>query len=125
MLDREYRHPRLTVEQYHRLIQDGILTADDPVELLEGLLILKDKKSPAHACCTQLLYREIQSRLPSNWHAASHQPITFIDSEPEPDGAVIRGEIETYSQRHPSAKDVALVAEVSDTSLERDRVVKQ
>jgi len=35
---------RLSVEQYHRMIRFGILTDDDPVELLEGWLITKMPK---------------------------------------------------------------------------------
>jgi len=31
---------RLSVDQYHAMIRVGILTGDDPVELLEGWLIL-------------------------------------------------------------------------------------
>lgn len=37
---------RLTVEQYHHMIQAGILTEDDPVELLEGWLVTKMSKNP-------------------------------------------------------------------------------
>jgi hypothetical protein len=30
---------RITVEQYHAMIDAGILTEDDPVELLEGYMV--------------------------------------------------------------------------------------
>ena len=35
---------RLSVDQYHAMIQAGILTEDDPVELLEGWLVTKMSK---------------------------------------------------------------------------------
>ncbi len=44
-------------------------------------------------------------------------------SEPEPDVAVARGTIRDYEQRHPNAEDIALVVEVSDSSLEKDRLL--
>ena len=41
------------------------------------------------------------------------------DSEPEPDVAVVEGEIADYRDAHPSA--ALLVVEVADDSLRRDR----
>ncbi|WP_250123023.1 hypothetical protein [Chroococcidiopsis sp. CCMEE 29] len=46
---------RLSVEQYHAMIQAGILTDDDPVELLEGWLVFKMPKNPAHRATTRLV----------------------------------------------------------------------
>ncbi|MCC6539018.1 MAG: Uma2 family endonuclease, partial [Bryobacterales bacterium] len=51
-------------------------------------------------------------------------PLTTSDSEPEPDVVVLAGEFDDYAMRHPSAQDVALVVEVADTSLSRDRGLK-
>ena len=46
------------------------------------------------------------------------------DSEPEPDVAVVRGDIVDYLSRHPGPGDVALVAEISDSSRSQDRELK-
>ena len=46
---------RLTVAQYHEMIQAGILTADDQLELLEGLLVTKMTKNPPHSLATQMV----------------------------------------------------------------------
>lgn len=53
------------------------------------------------------------------------EPITLIDSEPEPDVVVVRGDTRQYLDRHPGAEDIALVIEVSDTTLQRDRNTKK
>ena len=53
---------RLSVEQYHAMIQADILTEDDPVELLEGWLVTKMPKNPKHSLVTQLI-REALARL--------------------------------------------------------------
>lgn len=82
---------RLRVDQYHAMIQSGILSGDDPVELLEGWLIVKMPKNPAHRISTHLVRTAIESILPSGWYVDSQEPITLSDSEPEPDVMIVRG----------------------------------
>jgi Uma2 family endonuclease len=114
---------RICVERYHEMIEAGVLTEDDPVELLEGLLVEKMSKTPPH-CKTNRRMRLIIERLaPAGWFVDAQEPITTADSEPEPDLAVIRGDLEDYSS-HPGPQDLALVVEVSDSSLQRDRTLK-
>lgn len=115
---------RLSVDQYHELIRSGKLTDEDPVELLEGILVYKMPKNTPHSTSTKLGRREIEPRLPVGWHYQTQDPITLNDSEPEPDGAVVRGRIEDYAKAHPGPADVAIVIEVADSSLERDRGMK-
>lgn len=115
---------RLTVKQYHQMIEDGILTADDPVELLEGLLVTKMSKKPQHSLATQLLSDAFAPLMPTGWFVNSQEPITTADSEPEPDIAVIRGNRRDYRQQHPKPDMVALVVEVADATLQRDRTLK-
>jgi Uma2 family endonuclease len=112
---------RLSVEQYHAMIQAGILTEDTPVELLEGVLIANMPKNPAHTTAKRLLLQALVNLLPAGWFADDQEPVTTADSEPEPDVVVIRGSVREYSGRHPSPQDVALVIEVSDATLKRDR----
>lgn len=115
---------RLTVEQYHAMIRSGGLTEDDPVELIEGILVFRMPKYTPHSVATGLARREVERLLPDDWHFRPQEPITLDDGEPEPDGAVARGMIEDYSKAHPGPGDVALVIEVADSSLARDRGIK-
>ncbi len=115
---------RLSVEQYHEMIAAGILTDDDPVELLEGWLITKMPKKPKHSHATNFLGDEIREILPQGWFLRIQEPITMNDSEPEPDVIVIRGSRADDEERHPKPSDVALVVEVSDATLQRDRTLK-
>jgi Uma2 family endonuclease len=62
---------------------------------------------------------------PPGWQVRSQEPITLGDSEPEPDLAVVRGDLGEYEHSHPSPRDVALVVEVADVSIDRDRSIKQ
>ena len=115
---------RLTVDQYHELIRTGKLGEDDPVELLEGILVYKTPKNTPHTTATQLARRAFERLMPAGWHYIAQDPVTLADGEPEPDGAVVRGTIEDYARSHPGPDDLALVIEVADTSLARDRGLK-
>ncbi len=46
---------RLSVEQYHEMVHSGILTEDDPVELLDGWLVEQKPKKPSHTLSTRLM----------------------------------------------------------------------
>jgi Uma2 family endonuclease len=107
------------------MIQAGILTDDDPIELLEGWLVAKMPKNPRHRLVTQLLREALARLLPAGWYVDAQEPITTEDSEPEPDIAVVRGERRDYADRHPGPQDLALLIEVADTTLQRDRTLKK
>lgn len=115
---------RFTVEQYHEMGRRGILTENDRVELLEGWVIDKMPQHPAHSGTTSILQRELIDRLPSGWIVRVQFPVTLGPSEPEPDLAVVTGPEERYFVEHPGPEDIALVVEVSDSSLEYDRSIK-
>lgn len=115
----------LRVDQYHQMIATGVLTEDDPVELLTGWLVPKMPKNPAHRLSTQLLRDWIAACLPPGWFVDSQEPLTTPDSEPEPDVMVVRGTRRDYASRHPLPAEVPVVMEVADTSLQRDRTLKQ
>ena len=115
---------RFTVDEYHRMIEVGILEEDDPVELLEGLILYKLTRTPPHDVAVALAGKILGRLLPDGWHVRQQSAITTDDSEPEPDIAVVRGDERSYSNRHPGPADVAVVIEVADTSLARDRLDK-
>lgn len=116
---------RLSVDQYHRMIREGILTDDDPVELLDGWLIPKMPKNPAHRVATRLTRMALERAIPPGWYVETQEPVTLALSEPEPDLAVILGDTRDYLDRHPGPQEVVLVVEIADTTLERDRVFKK
>ena len=112
---------RFTVAEYHRLIQTGILTDEDKVELLNGYLVLKMPRNPPHDARIQKLNRLLIPILPAGWDIRIQLAVTLTDSEPEPDAAVVRGSADVYEARHPGAGDVGLIVEVADSSLTRER----
>lgn len=82
---------QLSVEQYHQMIQTGILTEDDPIELLEGWLVPKMPKNPPHRISTALVREALTRLLPVGFFVDSQEPLTTDDSEPEPDAMVVQG----------------------------------
>jgi Uma2 family endonuclease len=116
---------RLRVDQYHAMIRTGILTEDDPVELLDGWLVVKMPQNPPHRVAIRLTYKALEAIVPTNWYIDTQAPITTADSEPEPDLMVVRGDPRQYLDRHPTPQDLALVVEVADTSIQRDRAFKK
>src|SRR3954469_18476632 len=116
---------RLSVEQYHEIARAGILTRDDRVELLEGWLVAKMTKYPPHVIAAGQTHDALRGLVPNGWYVSKEDPVTTLDSEPEPDLAVIRGTRRDYRDRHPGPQDVALVVEVADASLPRDRTLKK
>jgi Uma2 family endonuclease len=115
----------MTVEQYHQMADAGILLDGAPVELIEGLLVRKMTKHRPHTIATHRLRTLFPALLPVGWYFDSQEPVTTADSEPEPDGCVIRGALEDYQTRQPLAEETALLIEVSDTTLAFDRGTKK
>ncbi|MBD1925443.1 Uma2 family endonuclease [Trichocoleus sp. FACHB-90] len=107
------------------MIRLGILSDDDPVELLDGWLVYKMPKNPPHRATTKLTRNALEAVIPEGWYVDTQEPITLADSEPEPDVVVVRGNTRDYLDRHPGASEIALIIEVADSTLERDRTSKQ
>ncbi len=106
------------------MIQAGVLTDDDPVELLEGVLVFKMPKNPPHTFVVEAAAEIVGRMLGPGWFYRIQEPVTLVDGEPEPDGVVIRGSRNDYRTSHPGPADIGLVIEVSDSTLARDRGMK-
>jgi Uma2 family endonuclease len=114
---------RLTVAEYDRMIESGILPETNRLELVDGRIEEKDVKSPAHRVATQKTAKALEKVIPIGWHIAKEDPVRIPDrdSEPEPDVSMVRGEIGDYAEQHPGPEDVALVVEVTRSSVAKDR----
>src|SRR5262245_64491062 len=102
---------RWSVDEYHRLIDTGLLGEDDPVQLLEGNMVLKVPPKPPHSNTVTRAVRTLVRSLPDAWQLRAEQPITLADSEPQPDILLARGDHITFRTRHPGPADIGLVVE--------------
>ena len=115
---------RLTVAEYHTMHDAGILLEGERVELLEGYIVEKPMRNPPHDVTLQRLTKRLLRLGLGGWEVRIRSAVSFQDSEPEPDAAVVRGGEATYAARHPEPADFGLIIEVSDSSLLFDRKVK-
>lgn len=124
----------LSIEQYEAMIAQGILPEGAPIELLDGLLVQKDRAArgksqmtvgPKHQQVINKILRRLRGVEDHGCYLAGPGPIRIPPgSEPEPDVAIVEGEPDDYADRHPGAESVRCVIEVSDSSLQRDRASK-
>ncbi len=109
---------KFTLDEYHKMIQTGLLMSGEPYELLEGNLVRKMSHGSPHDSAIQALFKRILRALPIGWDVRCQLATTLpTGSEPEPDLAVVRGDENTYWNRHPNPADIGLLIEVSDSSL--------
>lgn len=122
----------LSIEQYDRMIEEGILPEDTSVELLDGVLVRKDRGDgggdpmtvgEGHAyVVTQLAHLGLRLDAAA-LHMRTQQPIVIPEAgEPEPDAAIVLRPITAAGKPH--AEHVSCVIEVAGTSLDRDRTTK-
>jgi Uma2 family endonuclease len=115
---------QFSVDEFHRMIEAGILGKEDRVELLEGWLVAKMVHNPKHDSTVAAMHEAVQNRLPRGWHIRVQSAITTQDSEPEPDLVVASGSALGYASAHPGPADIALVVEIADSTLRLDRGLK-
>ena len=109
----------ISVEQYHRLNQGGILS--ERTELLRGVIIERMTKSPLHTYVVQLLLKWLGASVTAGQYVRKEEPLTFEDSEPEPDLAVVSGYPGQYRKRHPSTADLVIEVAIATVGLDRDK----
>ena len=112
---------RFSVARYQRMVEMGILTSEDKVELLENYVVLKMPRNPPHDGTIDLISERLSPAVPQGWRLRCQLTIVLADSQPEPDFAFARGDARTYCTRHPSARDIGQLIEVADSSLLRDQ----
>jgi Uma2 family endonuclease len=113
---------RFTVRQYDQMVDDGTIAEDAQVELIEGLLVRKMGKKRPHVQAGKKGLQALLRLVPAGWHVAKEDPMVASDwSKPEPDLAVVQGEVEDYSDRDVTASDIALVVEISAATFTDDR----
>jgi Uma2 family endonuclease len=116
----------LTVAEYHRMGEVGILTEDDRVELIEGELIAMSPIGSEHSGTVNALTRILVQTVGDRGVVAVQNPVQLDDlSEPQPDFAVLKPREDDYRRATPRPDEVLLIVEVANTSLAYDRAVKR
>ena len=116
----------LTIAEYHRMGEVGILTGRARVELIEGELVAMAPIGSEHSGTVNALTRLLVEIVGDRGVVAVQNPVQLDDlTEPEPDFAVLKPRPDYYRRATPRADDVLLLIEVADSSLAYDRAVKR
>lgn len=118
------RH-RLTVAAYYRMAETGVIGRSARVELIQGEVVDMAPIGTRHASAVRLLNSLLSAAAQDRAVVAVQDPLHLDDqSEPQPDLMLLRPQAHGYRQAHPTAADVLLLIEVSDTSVRYDREIK-
>ena len=116
------RRRRYNVDDYYGLLETGVLTEDDRVELIEGEILPMSPIGIRHGLAVRSLGHRLTLLLQERAVLSVQSPLRLDDwSEPEPDIVVLPGPIERLTESHPAATDALLVIEVADTTVRHDR----
>jgi Uma2 family endonuclease len=116
---------RFSVEEFYRLGELGIIRPEERVELLEGIITMVPPIGEPHATSCDLIYRTFLKILPPGLDVSNGREVKFVDSVPIPDGLVLRGSVRDFAVKKAHANDIALVVEVADSPLVKDRGLMQ
>ena len=114
------RTRRWTRGEYERLAELGMFQPGERLELLDGLLVVREPQGSRHAGTIRRVLAALRRALGEDWQIDSQLPIALDDdSEPEPDIAVVPRDPDAYLDAHPSR--AMLIVEVAETSYRIDR----
>ncbi len=116
---REFRErlPRYSVEVYEQMPERN--ENGKRTELIRGIILERTSNTPLHSYIIKRLYDRVWQLAPQGWTVRQNDPLRFIDSMPEPDVSVVRGNTQDYWDKHPNTAD--LVIEIGISSLPFDR----
>jgi len=103
------------------MVELGIFTKNDKIELLNGRIIEKMSRNPPHDSALHRLMYLLFRVLPEPYTFRSQAALRLSASVPEPDIAIVQGPPSRYEARHPDASDTLLVIEVSESTLPDDQ----
>lgn len=116
---------KISLAEYHRMAEVGILTEDDRVELLNGEIIVMSPVGPSHTAHVKGINRVLSKLLEGLATIGVQDPVVLDDlSEPIPDISILHWREDDYVQAHPRPQDVFLLIEVADSSVNVDRGTK-
>lgn len=124
-MEPERKHYPITVEMYHIMADSGAFGPDERLELIDGEIIEMSPIGSRHARCVNFLAEFLNRHFLELFIVSVQNPIVATDrTEPQPDIALLKRRDDLYIDQLPTGSDVALVIEVSDSTVAFDRARK-
>jgi Uma2 family endonuclease len=119
------RRHRISVDEYERMAETGVLAPDARVELIDGEIIEMPPIGSRHAAAVNQLYEILYRAVGGRAIVQCQGPLLLGGySMPEPDFALLAPRDDFYSNQRPTPADTLLLVEVSDSTLRYDSRVK-
>jgi Uma2 family endonuclease len=116
---------RITVHDYHRMGDAGILSPTDRVELIDGEIVAKPVIGPRHGACVDRTNRALTTAVGTSAIVRVQGAVRLdLFHEPEPNIVLLRPRDDFYASAHPGHADILLVIEFAESSIDYDRDVK-
>lgn len=111
---------RFTRGEYERLTEIGFFRPGERLELIDGLLLVREPQKSRHATAVRLVQQALERTFGPGWDVRPQLPVALDDmSEPEPDAVVVPGDARDYRDAHPTSP--VLIVEVAESRLGFDR----
>jgi len=121
----QFQRHYFNVDDYYRMAEVGLLSAEQRVELIEGEIVEMSPVGSTHAGTVDRSNSFLNRNLGDAVIVRVQNPIRLDDfSEPQPDLALLKPRKDFYAKSHPTPEDVLVVIEVADTTVNYDRNIK-
>ena len=115
-MDQGPRPHLITVDEYHRMAEAGLIAPDARVELIEGVIIDMAPIGPLHAAAVDRLSKLLTFAVDDRAIVRTQGPLSLARwLEPQPDIAVLTLRAGSYAMAHPTGHQALLVVEVTDS----------
>jgi Uma2 family endonuclease len=115
------RTPRITVDEFIRMDEAGLLAPDARVELIEGVIVDMAPIGPVHSRDVDLLSARFIRAVHEKAIVRTQGVVQLSDDTvPHPDITLMRFREDGYVDKHPGPSDILLIVEVADSSVDYD-----
>jgi len=121
----ELKRKLFTIDEYEAMIETGVLTVNERLELIRGEIVEVSPIGKRHAACVSRLTELLVSKLIGQAQFHPQNPVRLPNnSEPEPDMMLVKPRADSYAGKRPEPEDVLLLIAIADSTLYTDRRIK-
>ena len=119
----QFQHWHFTVDHFRSITRLGIIDKEAPAELISGRIIKVPAAGSLHAASIHAARRILAAAPDGDWTVRVQKPVRLAnDSQTKPDITLLSRR--NRGSAYPTAADILLLIEVSDTTLDYDQEVK-